>query len=89
MQLSHPEQRAQIVQAMKMANAKYAKPFDKGRMAQVSILGGNWEEYANVVLSMVIADTLLAVEALLTEMNARLGGSGLGGGFPAHNPPSR
>ncbi len=75
MQLSHPEQRAQIVQAMKLANGKYAKPFEKGKMASVSIFGGNWEEYAEVVLTMVIADTLLAVEALLTEINGRLGGT--------------
>jgi hypothetical protein len=75
MQLSHPKQRAQIVQAMKLANSKYAKPFEKGKMASVSLFGGNWEEYAKVVLSMVIADTLLAMEAVLTEINDRLGDS--------------
>ena len=73
MLISHPEVRSNILQAMKRINSKYAKPFEQGRMATFSVAGGNWEEYAEVVLTMVVADTLLAIEAQLIQLNSRLG----------------
>lgn len=33
----------------------------------VSVLGGNWEEYGQVVLQMAILDALLSIEELLTQ----------------------
>jgi hypothetical protein len=73
MTISHPEVRANIIEAIKRTNSKYAKPFERGQMASMSFAGGGWENYAQVVLLMVIADSLLAVESQLGEMNARLG----------------
>lgn len=69
---SSPEQRAQILEALKKSNGKYAKPFEKGKMAGISVFGGNWEQYAEIVVSMVIADTLLNIEEQLTHLNDRL-----------------
>ena len=63
---STPEVRARILEMFKRGNPKYAKPFEEDRLAQVSVLGGNWEEYGQVVLQMAILDTLLSIEELLT-----------------------
>lgn len=70
---SSPEQRAQILEALKQSNGKYAKPFEKGKMATLSVFGGNWEQYAEIVVSMVIADTLLNIETQLANLNYHLG----------------
>jgi len=51
----------------KRSNPKYAKPFEKDQLAQVSIMGGNWEEYGQIVLQMAVLDTLLSIEELLTQ----------------------
>lgn len=66
--VTHPERRAEILRALRRANSKYDKPFTSGRMATFSVMGGNWEEYAEVVTTMVVAETLLAIEALLTKL---------------------
>jgi len=50
------------VEALKRSNTKYAKPFDSGEMALFSVLGGNWEEYAAIVMDMVTADTMLELD---------------------------
>jgi hypothetical protein len=52
----------------KKGNAKYAKPFDKDRLATVSVIGGNWEEYGQIVLQMAILDTLLSIEEKLDRL---------------------
>jgi hypothetical protein len=70
--ISHPERRANILEALKRTNSKYAKPFEEGRMATFSVMGGNWEEYAEIVVGMVTADTLLAIEMLLTQILQQL-----------------
>ena len=64
-----PETRARILEMFKHANPKYAKPFDKDRLAVLSVMGGNWEEYGQVVLQMAILDTLLSIEELLKGQN--------------------
>ncbi len=58
---TRPEKQ-QVIQAMKDSNKKYAKPFEKGKMSTFSIMGGNWEEYAAIVMDMVTADTLLVLQ---------------------------
>jgi hypothetical protein len=30
-------------------------------------MGGNWEEYGQIVLQMAVLDTLLSIEELLTQ----------------------
>ena len=54
----------------KRGNSKYAKPFEKDRLAMASVLGGNWEEYGQVVLQMAILETLLSIEEKLTPPSA-------------------
>jgi hypothetical protein len=66
-----PEVRAQILQMFKRSNSKYAKPFDKDRLAAISIFGGNWEEYGQIILQMAILDTLLSIEE---KLDGRKGG---------------
>ncbi len=65
-----PEVRARILGMFKTTNNKYAKPFDKDRLATFSVTGGNWEEYGQVVLQMAILDTLLSIEEKLSEITA-------------------
>jgi hypothetical protein len=60
-----PEIRARILQMFKTINPKYARPFEQDRLSVASIMGGNWEEYGQVILQMAILDTLLSIEELL------------------------
>lgn len=63
---SAPDVRRQILEAIAATNDKYAKPFDKGKMAFVSLIGTeSWSDYGAVVLQMAILDTLLSVEEKL------------------------
>jgi hypothetical protein len=66
------EQKQQVVKALKNTNSKYAKPFEKGRMANVSFMGGNWENYAQIVMEMVSADTLLQIQGQLETLNRNI-----------------
>jgi hypothetical protein len=63
-----PEVRARILAMFKAGNSKYAKPFENDRLATMSIMGGNWEEYGQVVLQMAILDTLLSIEEQLGKL---------------------
>ncbi|MGO9078484.1 MAG: hypothetical protein ACLQDY_05525 [Streptosporangiaceae bacterium] len=62
---SSPEARARILEMFKRGNRKYALPFERDRLAVASVMGGNWEEYGQIVLQMAILDTLLSIEELL------------------------
>ena len=63
---SSPETRRRILQAIAGGNEKYARPFDKGRVALASLFGTeSWADYGNVVLQMAILDTLLSIEEKL------------------------
>jgi hypothetical protein len=67
---SSPEVRARILQMIKRANPKYARPFEGDRIATFSLVGtDSWAEYGQVVLQMAILDTLLSIEELLTKAN--------------------
>jgi hypothetical protein len=66
---SSPEVRARILEMFKRSNSKYAKPFEKDRLAMLSVMGGNWEEYGQIILQMAILDTLLSIEELLRSAN--------------------
>jgi hypothetical protein len=65
-QRSSPEVRAQILEMFKRGNRKYALPFEKDRLAVASVMGGNWEEYGQIILQMAILDTLLSIEEKLS-----------------------
>ncbi len=64
---SSPETRANILEMFKRTNSKYAKPFEKDRLAVLSVMGGNWEEYGQIILQMAILETLLSIEEKLSE----------------------
>jgi hypothetical protein len=66
-----PEIRERILIMFKKANSKYRKPFDKDRLAAVSVFGGNWEEYGQIILQMAILDTLLSIEEKLDTITSR------------------
>lgn len=66
---SSPKTRARILKMFKQANSKYAKPFETDRLAVLSVMGGNWEEYGQVVLQMAILDTLLSIEEKLSTLS--------------------
>ena len=61
------ETRARILEMFKRVNTKYSKPFEKDKLAVLSVMGGNWEDYGQVVLQMAILDTLLSIEELLLK----------------------
>lgn len=58
--------RRNILNQIAKGNEKYARPFDRGKVAQVSFVGTeSWSDYGNVVLQMAILDTLLSIEQKL------------------------
>jgi hypothetical protein len=68
-QRTSPEVRARILAMIKKGNGKYAKPFDKDRIAAVSLIGTeSWADYGQVVLQMAILDTLLSIEEKLDRL---------------------
>jgi hypothetical protein len=68
---SSPEVRANILEMFKRTNSKYAKPFESDRLAVLSVMGGNWEEYGQIVLQMAILETLLSIEEKLTALTGQ------------------
>jgi hypothetical protein len=56
----------------KKGNRKYRLPFESDRLAMASVMGGNWEEYGQVVLQMATLDTLLSIEEKLGRMTELL-----------------
>lgn len=68
---SSPEARARILEMFKRGNRKYALPFEGNRLAVASVLGGNWEEYGQIILQMAILDTLLSIEEKLSSPGDR------------------
>ena|SRR6516162_2569468 len=68
------ETREQVLVMLKTTNKKYARPFEADRLSHVSVMGGNWEEYAAIVVQMAILDTLLSIEEKLDQLNAEPGG---------------
>jgi hypothetical protein len=66
---SAPETRRAILDAIATKNDKYARPFDHGRVAVVSLIGTeSWSDYGDVVLQMAILDTLLSIEGKLEAL---------------------
>jgi hypothetical protein len=62
------EQKRELLLNLKSTDKKYRKPFDDGEMAATNFLGGSWNDYAQVVFNMLIADTLVNIEEQLTRM---------------------
>ncbi len=66
--LANIDQKRELLQSLKEVDKKYKKPFDDGEIAMVNFLGGSWNDYAQVVFSMLIADTLVNIEEQLTRL---------------------
>lgn len=65
---SSPETRRGVLDAIAKVNPKYARPFDQEGVAKVSLIGTeSWSEYGGVLLQMAILDTLLSIEAKLSQ----------------------
>jgi hypothetical protein len=63
--------RRNILNEIAKANEKYARPFDRGKVALASFIGTeSWSDYGNVVLQMAILDTLLSIEEKLDNLPA-------------------
>lgn len=73
---STPQARRAILESIAAKNDKYARPFDKGKVAVVSPVGTeSWSDYGAVVLQMATLDTLISIEEKLSELLQRLDGS--------------
>jgi len=66
--------RRDILSNLRDTGGKYTKPFERGQLANLSILGGDWNDYAQIVMNMVIADTLMNIERELTIIRERTEG---------------
>lgn len=73
------ENKQRLIDSIVNSQGKWKKPFTKGELAVFNILGGDWNQYAEVVLSITIADTLLSIDRkldrLLESTSAGPGGS--------------
>ena len=67
---SSPELGTAIAGMFKSASGKYARPFNGDNLAGISILGGDWQEYSQVVLQVAIRDTLLSIEEKLSALTS-------------------
>jgi hypothetical protein len=68
---STAETRRNILNAIATGHEKYARPFDRGKIALASFVGTeSWSDYGNVVLQMAILDTLLSIEEKLSNLLA-------------------
>jgi len=66
---SAPDVRRQILIAIAKDSEKYARSFDRGSLATVSLIGTeSWADYGAVVLQMAILDTLLSIEEKLVTL---------------------
>jgi hypothetical protein len=71
---SSPETRRAILEAVAKKNEKYARPFEHGDVAIVSLIGTeSWSDYGAVVLQMAMLDTLMSIVAKLGELLDRPG----------------
>jgi hypothetical protein len=82
------EEKRQLLQWLRNSDKKYRRPFDSGEMAVMNILGGSWNEYAQVVFNMLIADTLVNIEEQLSRIADSVGepGTPAGSGGGLGNP---
>jgi hypothetical protein len=69
------DEKRQLLLWLRNSDKKYRRPFDSGEMAVVNILGGSWNDYAQVVFNMLIADTLVNIEEQLGRIADSVGES--------------
>jgi hypothetical protein len=64
------EIRNKIIKSFIDSDGKFRKPFEKGDISSFNIMGGDWNGYANLVLTSVMADSLHSIESKMNEMIA-------------------
>ncbi len=62
------EIRNKIIKSFIDSDGKFRKPFEKGDISSFNIMGGDWNGYANLVLTSVMADSLHSIESKMDEM---------------------
>ena len=62
------QQKQRLIDSLTRGKNKYGKTFQEGKMTEITFLGGDWNTYANVVLSLVIADTLLSIDKKMDQL---------------------
>ena len=62
------EIRNKIIKSFIDSDGKFRKPFEKGDISGFNIMGGDWNGYANLVLTSVMADSLHSIESKMDEM---------------------
>ena len=62
------EIRNKIIKSFIDSDGKFRKPFEKGSISSFNILGGDWNGYANLVLTSVMADSLHSIESKIDIM---------------------
>ena len=70
--LAPPFAKRQLLENLRQSDKKFRKPFESGNLTVLNLLGGDWNDYAQIVLNMVIADTLLNIEEQLAALSDRL-----------------
>jgi hypothetical protein len=72
-----PQNKKRIVRSFAAsAGEKYSRPFTQGQVALVSFLGtDSWTDYGQIVLQLMLVDSLATLEQQLGELNKRLGQS--------------
>lgn len=66
------EQKRRVLEWLKNMDKKYRKPLETGELNVLNFLGGSWNEYAEVVFSMLTLDTLVNIEEQLRILNSRM-----------------
>ena len=69
--LASPAGKREILNNLRNSDKKYRKPFESGNLAMLNLLGGDWNDYAQIVVNMLIADSLTNIEEALNELLRR------------------
>ena len=62
------EIRNKIIKSFIDSDGKFRKPFEKGTISSFNIFGGDWNGYANLVLTSVMSDSLHAIESKMDKL---------------------
>jgi len=61
--INNLEIRNKIIKSFIDSDGKFRKPFEKGSISSFNLLGGDWNGYANLVLTSVMSDSLHSIES--------------------------
>jgi hypothetical protein len=67
MSMSSTEERRRLLRMLRLSSAKFNKPLASGVLSQAQ-LGGDWNDYVQIVLMMILADTMLDIQKQLADL---------------------